>query len=109
MKEKLITRSRRRVRLIIVQLDLRIHHRLVDTLHHGLDVDLLRERVGEDVPGHDLDRLLPQIVLQDDEARVDLRGVADDGFPVGEDLLRRGGRVEVEVCIYTGELKPGRI
>jgi hypothetical protein len=71
----------------------------VQTLHHGFDRDLLRERVGEDVPRRDLDRLLPQVVLQDDEARVELRGVAEDGFPVGEDLLGRGRRVEVEVLI----------
>jgi hypothetical protein len=36
-------------------------------------------------------------MLQDDEIRVELRGVAEDLFPVGEDLLGRGGRVEVEV------------
>jgi hypothetical protein len=96
---KLTTRSCRRIRLIIVQLDIRVRQRLVETLHHGLDRDLLRERVGEDVPRGDLDRLLPQVVLQDDEARVELRGVAEDGFPVGEDLLGRGGRVEVEVYV----------
>jgi hypothetical protein len=102
---KLTTRSSRRIRLIIVQLDVRVRQRLVQTLHHGLDRDLLRERVGEDVPRGDLDRLLPQVVLQDDETRVELRGVAEDGFPVGEDLLGRGGRVEVEVYVIVNGKK----
>jgi hypothetical protein len=66
-RARLTTRSSRRIRLIIVQLDIRVRQRLVQTLHHELDRDLLRERVGEDVARRDLDRLLLQVVLQDDE------------------------------------------
>jgi hypothetical protein len=97
-----LTKSSGRIRLIIIQLDIRIRHRLVETLRHRFDPDLFHERVGEDVSGRDLDRLLPQIVFQDVayETRVDLGSVAGDIFPVGEDLVRRGGRVEPEVYTY---------
>jgi hypothetical protein len=47
-RARLTTRSSRRFRPIIVQLDIRVRQRLVETLHHGLDRDL-REHVGEDV------------------------------------------------------------
>jgi hypothetical protein len=43
----------------------------------------------------DFDTLLLQSMFN--ETRVNLGGVADDGFPAGEDLLKGGRGVEVEV------------
>jgi hypothetical protein len=91
-----LTRSSRRFHLMIVQLDIRIAHRFVETLDHRLNASLLGERVGEDVAVViSTDCCLRSCSrMSDDEARVDLRGVAEDSFPVGG-----GGRAEVKVCI----------
>jgi hypothetical protein len=53
-----------------MKLDIRIRHRLMDTLHHRLNTNLLRECIEEDVPGGGSDRLLPQVMLQGDENRI---------------------------------------
>lgn len=88
------------VRRVVVRLDVRVGHGQVVARDDGLDRErgLVREGVGEDVARGDLDRLLEQVVLEDDEARVDRRRVAEDVLPVEEHLLdRRGAAVDVEV------------
>ena len=55
------------------------------------ELGLVRERIGEDVTRGDLDGLLEQVVLEDDEAGVEGRGVAEDVLPVLEHLRRADG------------------
>jgi hypothetical protein len=64
----------------------------METFDHRLNADLLGERVGEDVAGGDLDKLLPQAVLR--------HVLICEALPRIEDLLRGGGRVEVKVCVF---------
>lgn len=85
---------------VVISLNVCVAQRLVEALNHGLDVErrLVRERIGQDVTGGDIYRLLEQIVLQDDETVVNNSRVADDALPVVEHLLRRdGAAVDIEV------------
>lgn len=51
----------------------------------------MRQSVRKDIPRGDVDALLKQIMLQGDETGVDVGGVAEDIFPVLEDLADSGG------------------
>ena len=62
-------------------------------------VELVRERVGEDVARRDLHGLLEEIMLEDNEAGVHRCRIVEDGLPVGQNLASAcGSAVEIEVC-----------
>ena len=93
--------DRRRVGCIIVSLDVSICERLVQAADDGLKVQLwvgTSESVGQDVSSGNLDGLLEKIVFEDDETGVQRRSIAENVFPIHEDLGScDSSRMDVEV------------
>ena len=83
-----VRRTTNGVGLVVVRLEVSIRERLAQASDDRLDLErrLVRERIGEDVTGGDVDRLLEEIVLENDETSVDGGRVADDVLPVVEHL-----------------------
>jgi len=57
--------------------------------------------IRKDVTSGDLDGLLEKIMLENDEARVPCRSVANDILPVLKDLLNSGS-ASVNIKVYNG-------
>ena len=99
-RSETLTRAGEGVRGVVVRLEIRIVERLAQASDDRLDLErrLVRERIGEDVTSGDVDRLLEEIVLENDETSVDGGRVADDVLPVVEHLGRgREAAGDVEI------------
>ena len=75
--------SRKLVRRVVIRLQVRIRHGHFRARNDGGDVvlGLVRKSLRQDVADCDVDRLLEEIVLEDDESSVDLSRVVHDRIP----------------------------
>ena len=95
------TFNSRWVSLIIVRLNVRVRQRFVKASHNGLNVEswLVGKGIRKDIAGGHIDRLLEQIVFEDDETGVYCRGVTQNMFPIGKHLADGcETTVDAEVC-----------
>lgn len=85
-----LTVGRNRVRRVVVSFQVGIAERLAEASDDGLDGELgvVTERVGEDVAHGKVNRLLEEIVLEEDETGVDQAGVSGNVAPVVDHFSR---------------------
>lgn len=95
-----LTRSRRRVGHIVIKFNIRIFEGLVQAADNRLDIEgrIMSQCVRKDVASGDFDRLLEKIVLENNKTAITSSGVADDVFPVLQNLLdARESAMDIEI------------